>query len=238
MSGSVKVLSWNLQGEIGIGGDRLQRQLDFLTSHTGDIDLFFLRAVNSEEGTPGNWDGHLGGLLDHFSSRDYHVVHTGDWAQELAWSSVQPHADIAGSHNRCNLSASRWPIECRLSLRNEADGYPARLNYYYSHFPEKILVGSVDLEEADETDIDVLESWNVGIVNGAGWGDGMNSSRSTETTSTGRCNLSSYDPRPSGRTRSSSSMASVTVCSSAGCERVILTRYQRMRSSRTNSVGA
>lgn len=172
MSGSFKILSWNLQGEVGIGEDRLRRQLNFLKNHTDDIDLFLFQAVNSEQGGPGTWRGHLGGLLDHLSSRGYHVVHTGDWAQELASTSVQPHGDISGSHNRCNLTASRWPLERRpLTLRNEAEGYPTRLNYYYSQFPEKILVGSIDLGGIDGSTVDVLESWNVGIINGAGWGE-------------------------------------------------------------------
>lgn len=168
----MRVLSWNLQGEIGVGDERLTRQLDFLAQHTVDIDVFHFQAVNAEDGTPGDWGGHLGGLLDYFATREFHVVHTGDWARELAETSVQPHTEITGSHNRCNLTASRWPIERRpLTMRNQGDGYSIRLNYYYSQFPEKILVGEIDVEDAAVRTDDVLETWNVGIVSGAGWGE-------------------------------------------------------------------
>lgn len=109
----MNVLTWNLQGEIGIGEDRLRRQLDFLDAHATEIDLFLFQAVNSEVGEPGDWAGHLGAVLEYFADREYHVVHTGDWAQELYDSTVQPHADIEGSHNRCTLTACHWPIERR-----------------------------------------------------------------------------------------------------------------------------
>lgn len=84
MEATISVLSWNLQGEIGIEGVRLQRQLDFLDDHAGDIDLFLFQAVNSEAGEPGDWAGHLGSLLEYFADRDYHVVHTGKRFYEVA----------------------------------------------------------------------------------------------------------------------------------------------------------
>lgn len=172
MTGAISVLSWNLQGEVGISEDRLQHQLDFLDTHTADIDLFLFQAVNSEEGQPGDWAGHLGALLEYFADRDYHAVHTGDWAQELVASTVQPHAGIEGTHNRCNLTASRWPIERRpLTIRNLGDGIPQNLNSYYSHFPEKILVGVVDTSANEAIGASELAVWNVGIVSGAGWGE-------------------------------------------------------------------
>lgn len=172
MPAATRLLTWNLQGEVGISKDRLQRQLDFLEEHTTDIDLFLFQAVHSQDGAQGDLSGHMGALLDYFSDRGYHVAHTGDWAQELAASTMQPHADIEGSHNRCNLTASRWPIERRpLPLRPEGEGYPSKLNYYYSQFPEKILVGEIDVTDDDRFEADQLESWNVGIINGAGWGE-------------------------------------------------------------------
>lgn len=172
MAETITAISWNVQGEIGIGDARLHRQIEFLEEHTDGVDLYLLQAVNSERGTPDGWEGHLGALVEFFEERDYNVTHTGDWARELAESSVQPHADIEGTHNRCNLTASRWPIERRpLSLRNRGDRKPRNLDYYYGHFPEKLLVSHLDLSGADGIDASTLECWNVGIVNGANWGE-------------------------------------------------------------------
>lgn len=166
------VLSWNVQGEIGIDDDRMEHQLDFLNEHITNVDCFLLQAVNSEEGSTDNWEGQLGTLLDYFRDRQFHVVHSGDWAQELFESTVQPHAGVTSPHNRCNLTASRWPIERRpLSLQNAGGGKPRHLNYYYSHFPEKIVVGEIDVSNVDGINPDNFEIWNVGILNGAGWGE-------------------------------------------------------------------
>lgn len=119
MCDDITAMSWNVQGEIGISDGRLQRQLDFLETHAMDVDLFLFQAVNYKFGEQGRMGGQLGALCEHFSARDFHLVHTGDWAQELAESTVQPHTSINGAHNRCNLVASRWPIERRpLKLRN------------------------------------------------------------------------------------------------------------------------
>jgi endonuclease/exonuclease/phosphatase family metal-dependent hydrolase len=172
MTTTLTAMSWNVQGEIGISESRMQRQLDFLDTHTTDIDLFLLQAVHYESDSSGTWHGQLGTLLDYFSTRGFHVTHTGDWAQELRDSTVQPHANITGSHNRCNLIASRWPVDRRpLSLRNQGDRKPRQLNYYYSHFPEKLLVGQIDLRQAANFPADTVETWNVGIINGANWGE-------------------------------------------------------------------
>lgn len=172
MTDMFRVMTWNLQGEVGIDESRLQRQLDVLDTHAGDVDCLLFQAVNAEEGSPGDWGGHLGTLIDHLEARGYHVVHTGEWAQELAASTVQPHADITAPHNRCNLTASRWPIERRpLPLRNRGDGKPHGLNYYYVHFPEKLLLGTVDCSGDPDVPVDELQVWNVGIINGAGWGE-------------------------------------------------------------------
>lgn len=172
MTETLTAMSWNVQGEIGIGDVRMQRQLDFLDDHTTDVDLFLFQAVNYKEGPTNSWQGQLGTLLGYFLNRDYHVVHTGDWAQELAESNVQPHADIEGTHNRCNLIASRWPVERRpLTLRNHGNRKPLKLNYYYAHFPEKILVGEIEVSDDTATPVDKVETWNVGIINGANWGE-------------------------------------------------------------------
>lgn len=172
MTATLTAISWNVQGEIGISESRMQSQLDFFDTHTTDIDLFLLQAIHYEPGSAGTWHGQLGTLLDYFSARGFHVTHTGDWAHELRDSTVQPHTDISGSHNRCNLIASRWPVDRQpLSLRNRGNRKPQQLNYYYSHFPEKLLVGQIDLRKADELNADTVEVWNVGIINGSNWGE-------------------------------------------------------------------
>lgn len=125
MTGNFTVISWNVQGEIGIDDTRLKRQLDFLDNYATDIDCFLFQAVNSEEGSTDAWEGHLGALHDYFKNQEYHVAHTGEWAQHLSDALVQPHANIEGAHNRCNLTASRWPIERKpLTLRNRGEGKP------------------------------------------------------------------------------------------------------------------
>lgn len=172
MTGHLAAISWNLQGEIGITDQRMKEQLDFLDDHTEEVDCFLFQAVNYEEGPDGEWSGQLGALLNYFRDRDYYIVHTGDWANELSESTIQPHSDIQSAHNRCNLTASRWPIERQaLTLRNSGNGKPQNLNYYYSHFPEKILASRVDVSNADDFEMDSLDVWNVGIINGANWGE-------------------------------------------------------------------
>lgn len=172
MSENITVVSWNVQGEIGISDERMQRQLDFLENHATGVDLFLFQAVNYEGGEGDGWGGQLGEFCDYLSERGYHLVHTGDWAQELAGSSVQPHADIQGAHNRCNLVASRWPVERRpLKLRNRGNRKPRGLNYYYSQFPEKLLVAELDVSEDTAIAATELDVWDVSIINGANWGE-------------------------------------------------------------------
>lgn len=172
MTGTITAMSWNVRGESGVSESRMQRQLDFFENHTGSIDVFLLQAVQYEENSAGVWQGQLGTLLDYFSNRGFEVTHTGDWARDLRNSTVQPHTDIRGSHNRCNLTASRWPVDRRpLTLRNHGNRKPRQLDYYYSHFPEKMLVGQIDLSEAAGFPVDTVETWNVGIINGANWGE-------------------------------------------------------------------
>ena len=172
MPNRITVLSWNVQGEIGISDDRMSRQLDFLSTHAEDIDIFLFQAVNYEKGPEEGWDGQLGELIEYFEKDNFHFVHTGDWAQELADTTVQPHANISGAHNRCNFIVSRWPIERRpMSLRNQGNRKPRKLNYYYSHFPEKMLVAEIDLTSTSIKAAGNLEVWNVGIINGANWGE-------------------------------------------------------------------
>jgi|AntDeeMinimDraft_5_1070356.scaffolds.fasta_scaffold01623_3 endonuclease/exonuclease/phosphatase family metal-dependent hydrolase len=173
MGGSgLRVLSWNVQGEIGISDQRMQEQLEFLDTQLLDTDLLLFQAVNYERRDDGDWGGQLDTLTEFLMEHSYSIVHTGDWAEELATSSVQPHANIEGAHNRCNLIASRWPIERRpLTLRNRGDRKPRGLNYYYSHFPEKLLVTEVDVSSSPSVECNTVELWNVGIINGANWGE-------------------------------------------------------------------
>lgn len=172
MSERFTAISWNVQGEIGVSDSRMKEQLDFLETHTSDVDLALFQAVNYETSEEGVREGQLEALQEFFSERGFHIVHTGDWAKQLAESGVQPHSEIEGAHNRCNLIASRWPLTRRpLTLRNRGNRKPRGLNYYYSHFPEKMLVAEVDFSDATAFPVDTLEIWNVGIINGANWGE-------------------------------------------------------------------
>lgn len=174
MMRELTVLTWNLNGETYKGEDWVDRQLEFIDEYCSAVDLFCFQAVNNEERKQDRWAGHLGALLRYFDSkpREYHTVHTGDWARELRETDVQPHTNISGNHNRCNVIVSRWPVERRpLDLRNTGNRKPRGLNYYYSHFPEKILVADVDVSTIDSVAADRLEAWNVSINNGAYWGE-------------------------------------------------------------------
>ena len=165
-------MSWNVQGEVGISDKRMQQQLEFLQAHTSDVDLILFQAVNYERTENDGWGGQLGILRDYLTKHDYTIVHTADWAEELATSNIQPHTDIVAPHNRCNLIASQWPISRRpLTLQNQGNRKPRGLNYYYSHFPEKMLVAEIDLSTSPELATDTVELWNVGIINGANWGE-------------------------------------------------------------------
>lgn len=169
---TVTVLTWNIQGEVGVGAERLERQLAFLDRQVGDLDVVLLQAVHYEGSPEDGWEGQLGALIEFFTNHSWHVVHTGDWAHELFHSTVQPHADITGAHNRCNLTASRWPVErTPLRLRNRGEGKPRKLTYYTSQFPEKLLVIRIDTTDADAIASDFVQVWNVGIANGAAWGE-------------------------------------------------------------------
>lgn len=173
MSDSLSILSWNVNGETSVPESQLEAQLEFIEEYCSDVDVFLLQAVRNQGATDESWDDHLASLLEFFNSTlNYHAVHTGDWSRELFDSDVQPHADLTGIHNRCNLTASRWPLERRpLTLRNVGNRKPRKLNYYYSHFPEKILVADIDTSGDPAIGVDRIESWNVGIVNGASWGE-------------------------------------------------------------------
>lgn len=171
MGTEVRIASWNVNGETSVSGSQLQAQLSFLADHAPDLDIIFLQAVRNQETHDDEWDTHLATLINFFEQKlAYHVVHTGDWARELDESEVQPHEGL--NHNRCNLTASRWPIDRRpLSLRNVGNRKPRKLNNYYSHFPEKILVTDIDVSNDESLSYDRIETWNVGIVNGAHWGE-------------------------------------------------------------------
>lgn len=174
MENSISIISWNINGETTVSDSQQNAQLDFLTEHCSKFDIICLQAVRNEQSGKEDWDEHLDTLLEFFRAgqEGFHVEHTGDWANDLQESTVQPHAQISNTHNRCHLTASRWPTERRpLSLRNTGDRKPRKLDYYYSHFPEKLLVTDVDTSEDDSIDADRVEVWNVGIVNGANWGE-------------------------------------------------------------------
>lgn len=162
MDEPISVVTWNINGEVGISDERMEAQLEFLDEKVAETDILMFQAVSygSEDGE--QWGGQLAELLQHFGARGYHCAHTADWAQELYESDVQPHQAIEAPHNRCNLTVSRWPIE-RTPLSLRQFDRPKKLTYYTTHFPEKLLVSTVT---ADSNEIDV---WNVGIINGSSW---------------------------------------------------------------------
>lgn len=167
-------MSWDVNGETYKGDEWAERQLTFIDKHCSEVGSFCFQAVNIENREQDGWAGHLGAFLQYFESspQDYHTVHTGDWARELRETDVQPHTNIDGNHNRCNLIVSRWRNERQpLNLRNTGDCKPRGLNYYYSHFPEKILVSEIDVSATDVVAADRLEVWNVSINNGSYWGE-------------------------------------------------------------------
>jgi exonuclease III len=174
MQDSLTIMSWNVNGETAVSDSQLQGQLTFLEEHCTDVDIFLFQAVRNETAENGEWDVHLETFLEYFKnhSKEYDVAHTGDWSRELMESDVQPHTDISATHNRCNVTVSRWPIARQpLDLRNIGDRKPQKLNYYYSHFPEKMLVATIDTSGDDSIEAETVEVWNVGIINGAHWGE-------------------------------------------------------------------
>ena len=62
--------------------------------------MLLFQAVNYEWRDADGWGGQLANLREFLSEHGFSVVHTGDWAQDLASSSIQPHADIEAAHNR------------------------------------------------------------------------------------------------------------------------------------------
>lgn len=166
------ILSWNVNGEGGISDETVDDQLDFLRERASDVDVFLFQAVNYEQVDTEEWGGQLRALHRYFAPQDYNVVHTADWAAELFESEVQPQQDIHGPHDRCNVTASRWPIErTPLSLRDKGEGYPRKLSLYASSFPEKLLVSEIDVSEEGSYGSSGITVWNVGIIHGAGWGE-------------------------------------------------------------------
>jgi exonuclease III len=171
MDGTITVCSWNVRGEIGASKERIERQLEFLRTDASGVDVFLFQAVNYERVAEGEWSGQLGAFLRHFESeRGFDCVHTGDWAQELSRSTIQPQQNIDAPHNRCTLTAGRWPLErTPLTLRNSGNGYPNELTYHDTHFHEKILVSVLAPADTDSFDAEEVTLWNVGIINGSNW---------------------------------------------------------------------
>lgn len=56
----MRVVSWNLQGEIGISDRRMLELLEFVDARFLDSDLLLFQAVNFERTEDGDWGGQLG----------------------------------------------------------------------------------------------------------------------------------------------------------------------------------
>ena len=165
MGNELTVLTWNLNGDAGVSTDRIERQKQFFRDHHHETDLFCLQAVDWTR------SDHFDELIEFFEEEwCYDVTHTRDWNRQLLGLDVQPYHNINGRFKHCLLTASRWPIERNpLDLKNSGSGKPVGLNYFYTNFPDGLLVSDVRLPNHGTVDSGRLELWNVGIVHGSGW---------------------------------------------------------------------
>lgn len=165
MSDELTVLTWNLNGEIPVSTERIERQKQFFRDHHRETDLFCLQAVDWTR------SDHFDELVEFFEEEwCYDVTDTRDWNRQLLHLDVQPYHSINGRFKHCLLTASKWPVTRNpLDLKNRGIGKPEYLNYFYTNFPDGLLVSDVSLPNQKTTDNVGLELWNVGIVHGSGW---------------------------------------------------------------------
>ena len=163
-------MTWNVQGETTWKPETIEQKIEFIRGLDFQPDVLMLQAVHCAETSETPWQEHLKRWVTRLSDiglDDY--VHTLDWAHELHQSNVQPHQSISAFHNRGNIIASSYPIE-RISLtshdeedKQELWGENKEINNFQTVFPEKILVGKLNLMNNELP----LFIWNVGIVAGS-----------------------------------------------------------------------
>ncbi|MBS3737146.1 hypothetical protein KGY72_08255 [Candidatus Bipolaricaulota bacterium] len=157
---TITVMSWNLQGEVGIGKSRLEEIFEFIKQcfailegeKEGTFDLLLLQAVPYDRG-PEVCEG----LKLKLGYPAEGIVDTLDWARSLGNLSCQPHQDL--NHDRGNVTASCWKAErIPLSIHDQSG-----VSNFYTNFPEKIIQTRLSWPGWGR-----LEAWNAGIIAGAG----------------------------------------------------------------------
>lgn len=169
MTEELTVMTWNLNGEGGTSNATSQSQIDFLDEHHGDTDIFLLQAVDYAQNRSQE-PSHFQKLENYFHERGYHVADTRDWNRQLHDLDVQPYHNITAPFERCKITASRWNLDRNpLDLKNNGNGKPRHLNYFYASFLTGPFITDVHLPDEETTDTEGLEVWNAGIIHGAGW---------------------------------------------------------------------
>ncbi|EMA43111.1 hypothetical protein C449_14072 [Halococcus saccharolyticus DSM 5350] len=163
-------MTWNLHGENHPSRSTIQEQIDFLKEYHQDTDLFLFQAVDYTKKDESEDFSHFQQIKSHFEERDYYTTDNRDWNRQLLNLDVQPYHNINSPFRRCKITASRWPIDREpLDLRNNGNGKPRHLNYFYASFLTGPFVANVYLHNEEITDNEGLEVWNAGIIHGSGW---------------------------------------------------------------------
>lgn len=154
---ALRVLSWNVNKSSNREG-RVDDQLAFLEDCAVDVVLLQEVRYGSENKWLHRWEEGLAemGLGEQ--------VHSCDWAAELADSDVPPHSDIGHDNGHITAVNTDWELTRQpQTIRDHIEKYDQ--SYYSTHFPEKILVSTLD------TGAEEIELWNVRAVPGNGWGE-------------------------------------------------------------------
>lgn len=167
---TLTVASWNVQGESKTSSEDIREQVEFLFSALDEVpDIINFQAVACRNKGNDPWYRGVDVLRSRLAEHGLgHLVHSCDWAAELANSTIQPHHKIKASHERANVTASRFPLSRK---RLEIDGeISARSKHrqFTTNFPERILVSEVQSKQQLGTRI---ENWNVGVIAGSSWGE-------------------------------------------------------------------
>lgn len=183
MTDTITVMTWNLHGENNPSRETIEEQREFLEEHhhenssskeneppSRDTDLFLLQAIDYTKKDENEDFSHFQQVKKHFEDRGFHTADNRDWNRQLHDLDVQPYHNITSPFKRCKITASRWPLKRKeLDLRNNGNGKPRGLNYFYSSFLTGLFVSDIQLPNEDTTDKEGLEVWNTGIIHGAGW---------------------------------------------------------------------
>jgi endonuclease/exonuclease/phosphatase family metal-dependent hydrolase len=150
-------MSWNVNKSSNRKG-RIDNQLDFIRQC--DVDVLLLQEVRY--GTDSKWLARWKDGLEEMGLGD--IEDSCDWASELADSEVPPHSDIGHDNGHVTATNSDWELTRQeQQIRDRvANG---ELGHFDTHFPEKILVTTLETGSIE------IEIWNVRAVPGNGWGE-------------------------------------------------------------------